>query len=243
MHSGTLNKITREFFSDHPPVYVESTSKQRDIISGLKEKIKEQKTLDIKIDTSIIRYYGSKEIDSERYLSMEIHNPFGSGSWSDHVRFVVSFEEENGRDKLYIKPAYENKNYNFSGNAADLFDFVDLILEKYREINNKKTKSEKIKKLKKGAVLARIKELAQKKQFNFRLEEFSTKLQLSIQIGKKGIIIMDILYSKFQQEMGKIEGIVDSARELEKSGIVANLNFRLQKNTHQLRYFTKYDET
>jgi len=242
MHSRTLKKITREFFSDHPPVYEESTSGQKNIIGGLREKIKEKKNLNIRLDNFDIGYYGSKENDGERYFCLEISNPYRSGSWYDHARLVVSFEKEKGKDKLYIKPAYAEQGYNFSGKAADLFDFFDLVLEKYREIDNKKTKTEKIKKLKKGAVLARIKELAQNKQFNFDLEEFNNKLKLSIQIGEKGIVTMDILYSKFQQEMGKIEGIVDASRELEKSGIVANLNFRSQNITDQLKYFTGYDD-
>ena len=242
MQSRTLNKITREFFSHHPPVYEESISVQKNIIAGLREKIKEKKNLDIRLDNSYVSSYRSKEIDRERYLSLEISNPYKHGSWYDRVRLVISFEKEQGKDKLYIKPTFGEQAYNFSGKAADLFDFFDLVLEKYREIDNRKTKTEKIKKLKKGAVLARIKELAQKKQFNFYLEEFSNKLKLSIQIGEQGIATLDILYSKFQQEMWKIEGIVDASRELGKSEIVTKLNFTSQNNAYQINSFTQYDE-
>jgi len=242
MNSRTLNKITREFFSNHPPVYQESISGQKNIIDGLREKVKVKKNLKIELDKSYVSSYLSEKIDWERYLSLEIHNPY-NGGWHDRVRLEISFEKEQGKDKLYIKSGYGEQAYNFSGRAADLFDFFDIVLAKYREIDNKKTKTEKIKKLKKGAVLGKIKELAQKKQFNFYLEEQSNKLKLSIQIGEQGIVTMDILYSKFQQEMGKIEGIVDASRELEKSGIVTKLNFTSKNNAYQISYFTRYDET
>ncbi|HLP47270.1 MAG TPA: hypothetical protein VK469_15060 [Candidatus Kapabacteria bacterium] len=241
MQSRTLNKITREFFSGYPPIYVESLSEQKNIIDGLKEKIKENKDIRIKIEEPMT-YYGQKAIDKERYLYLEILNSHKHWHWSDSARLAISFEKEKDRGKLYIKPAFEEQTYNFSGQAADLFKFINHIMEKYKEIDNRKTKTDKIKKLKKGAVLARIKELAKKNQFNFNLEEFRHKLQLSIQIGEKGIVTMDILYSKFQQEMGKIEDIVHAAKELDKSGIVTNLNFKSQNNAHQIRNFTKYYE-
>jgi hypothetical protein len=241
MQSRTLNKITREFFSGYPPLYVESLSEQKIIIDGLKEKIKANGGIRIKIEDPRT-YYGQKEIDKERYLYLDIPNPHRHGSWYDSARLAISFDKEKDRGKLYIKPAFKEQTYNFSGKAADLFQFLNHILEKYKEIENRKTKNDKIKNLKKGAVLARIKELAQKTQFNFNLEEFRNKLQLSIQIGEKGIVTMDILYSKFQQEMGKIEDIVHASRELEKSGIVTNLNFKSQNNVHQIRDFTKYYE-
>ncbi|MCU0285136.1 MAG: hypothetical protein MUF15_01940 [Acidobacteria bacterium] len=241
MQSRTLNKITREFFSDYPPLYVESLSEQKKIIDGLKEKIKANKDIGIKIEEPMT-YYGQKEIDRERYLYLDIPNPHKHGSWYDNARLAISFEKEKDKGKLYIKPAFENETYNFSGKAADLFQFLNLILEKYKEIDNRKTKTDRIKKLKKGAVLARIKELAKKNQFNFNLEEFRNKLQLSIQIGENGIVTMDILYSKFQQEMGKIEDIVHASKVLGRSGIVTNLNFKSLNNAYKINRFTKYDE-
>jgi len=242
MRKKSLNKITREFFSDHPPLYEENMSEQKNIINSLKEKIKEKNNLNLKIENNYTSYFGRKEIDKERNLRIEIPNPYRSGSWYDRARLVISFEKEMGKDKLCIKPEYEKQFYNFSGKIEDLLEFYNLVMEKYRDLDNKKTKTEKIKKLKKGAVLARIKELAKKKKFNFYLEELNNKLQLSIQIGERGIITIDILFSKFQQEMGKIENIVDSSRELEKSGIVANVNFRSLNNEYQLRHFTKYTD-
>lgn len=241
MQSRTLNKIIREFFSGYPSLYVESLSEQKIIIDDLKEKIKANQDIRIKIEEPMT-YYGQKEIDLERYLYLEIPDPHKHGHWYDSVRLAISFEKEKDKGKLYIKPAFTEQNYNFSGKAADLFQFFNLILEKYKEIDNRKTKTDRIKKLKKGAVLARIKELAKKNQFNFNLEEFRNKLQLSVQIGEKGIVTMDILYSKFQQEMGKIENIVHAAKELGKSGIVTNLNFKSQNNVYQIKDFIKYYE-
>ena len=154
MNSRTLNKITREFFSNHPPVYQESISGQKNIINSLREKVKENKNLKIELDNSYGSSYLNEKGDRERYLSLEIHNPY-NGGWHERVPLVISFEKEHGKDKLYIKPAFGEETYNFSGKAEDLFDFFDIALEKYREIDNKKTKTEKIKKLKKGAVCGR----------------------------------------------------------------------------------------
>ncbi len=242
VQSRTINKLIRDFFSAQPPVYEESASEQKNIITNLKEKIKENKSLKMERDGSYGTYYGQKEMDKERLLSLEIPNPYESKSWIDCAWLVIAFEKENGRDKLYIKPKYGDKSYNFSGNAADLFNFVDHVLEQYREKKNRATKTQKIKQLKKGAVLAKIKEIAKNKQFNFSIKEFHNKLQLLIQISGTGFVTIDIFYSRFQQEMGKIAGIVDAVRELDSSGIVANLNFRSQKNARQLRSFIKYND-
>ncbi|MCP4214036.1 MAG: hypothetical protein GY765_05225 [bacterium] len=239
MQSRTLNKTCREFFLKHAPVYTESTAEQKSIINSLKEKIKEKKEPGVSLDETSRRYYYGKEHDSETCLSLNIGHP--DSGWYDRAGIEIAFEKEDHRDKLCIKPRFEKHSYNFSGKAADLMAFIDVVREKFREIENKKTKSEKIKKLKKSAILAGIKELAKKNKFNFYLEELRARLRLSVQIGEKGIVTMDISYSKFQQEMAKIEIVIANARELYQSGIVVKLNFKSPNNAHQLRQFTKYD--
>ncbi|MCP4154253.1 MAG: hypothetical protein GY757_41395, partial [bacterium] len=188
----------------------------------------------------IIARYRSKEIDKERTLYLEIRDPYKDRGW-DNAGLVVSFKKDLDKNILSIKPAYGNQSYNFSGKPADLFDFVGVVLEKYIEIKNRKTKSAKVKKLKKSAIIARINEIARENRFNFHIREYSIKVQLAIQIGEKGIVTIDIPYSKFQEELGKIESIVTSSRELERSGIVANLNFNAQNTLRQFSFFTKYD--
>lgn len=244
MKSRTINKIIRDFFSAQPPFFVNNLNEQKSIITHLKKEIKEQHKYNIKIDESKESYFNQKiEIDYERRLCLEIANPYKKKhTWRDHAELLISFEKENNQYLLAIKPRYGNTNYNFSGNPTDLFNFIERAQEQYKETVDNTTKSDKIKQLKKGAVLAKIKEIAKNKQFNFDLHEYHNKLKLQIQVGTTGIISIDILYSKFQQEMGKIESIVDAANTLYNSGIVANLNFRAINNGNRLKYFTKYQD-
>ena len=229
MNSRTVDKILRNVF----------VNKQEHCIKLLEDKKKAIKVLKDKITNKSPEFVEVRELykDDDDFLITLQFSQKRTEYWDSFVYLSIRFDE---KDRLVI--SHNTNKYNFSGSFDEFLVLTKAFEKEFDQINKRKEKRNKVKKLKKSAILANIKEIAKEMEFDFYLKEFETKIKLFIKIGDCGLLDMDIPYSKFQKIIPEIKETIEKSREIDKFGFISSISFSPQNKNSRYIDFIKYKE-
>ncbi|MEN8216487.1 MAG: hypothetical protein ABFS56_08940 [Pseudomonadota bacterium] len=207
LNSRTIAKILREHFTGEIPI-IKNIYGHKEFISSLKSEL--EKITGVEIST-----FSSSSWDNtpERECHFSVKGEFSKYGDS----FTIQFNQEN---ELIID------NYRDSATIyqiEQIYTFIDRLKLEHENIKGRRLKTEKLNKLKKQAILAKMKEIAKEDQFDFYTTEYKTKLKIIIRVEGGKLLEVDIPYGKFQEILKDLRSLIMTVRELQKSGIIFKL--------------------
>jgi len=208
LNSRTVAKILREHFTGETPI-IKNASEHQTFISSLQTKIEKIKGIE-----KPFFYHSSNEPNCHFSIKDE-------SSFYDNNDFTIKFNQNN---ELFIT---HNRNSANIYQLEQIYSFIDKIKLEYDNKQARQLKKEKINKLKQLAIIGNIKKIAKEDKFDFYTLEYATKLKLIVHIGSGKIIEIDIPYGKFQDSLKDLRSLIQTIRELQKSG----LTFRFKSNS------------
>ncbi|MEN8218339.1 MAG: hypothetical protein ABFS56_18615 [Pseudomonadota bacterium] len=217
LNSRSIAKILREHFTGETPL-IKNAFEHQAFISSLQSEIEKIKGIE---KHSFYRSFKDNEPEPNCYFSIRDDSCFYS-----YNSFTIKFNQSN---ELIIT---HNRNRANVYQIEQIYTFIDRIKQEYDNKNARKLKKEKINKLKQLAIIGNIKKIAKEDKFDFYTQEYATKLKLIVQIESGKIIEIDIPYSQFQDTLKELRSLIQSTRELQKSG----LTFRLKSRTGYKHY-------
>jgi hypothetical protein len=203
LNSRTIAKILREHFTGETPI-IKNIYEHKEFMSSLKFELK--KITGVEVSTG--SYW-----DSKRECHFSVKGEFSKYGDS----FTIKFNQEN---ELVID------NYRDSATIyqiEQIYTFIDRLKLEHENLKGRRLKTEKVNKLKKQAILAKMKEIAKEDQFDFYTTEYKTKLKIIIRVEGGKLLEVDIPYGKFQEILKDLRSFIMTVRELQKSGITFKL--------------------
>ncbi|MEN8218340.1 MAG: hypothetical protein ABFS56_18620 [Pseudomonadota bacterium] len=213
LNSRTIAKILQEHFTGKTPI-IKNAFEHQTIITSIKSQIEKIKGIEIPS-------YSNKAPKQE--CSFLIKN---ESSMYGYESFTIKFNQTN---ELIITNYWNNA---IVYQIEQIYTFIDRLKQEYDNKNARQLKKEKIKKLKQLAIIGNIKKIAKEDKFDFSTREYATKLKLIVQIESGKIIEVDIPYSQFQDTLKELRSLIQTVRELQKSGIT----FRLKSGSGYKHY-------
>jgi len=207
LNSRTIAKILREHFTGETPI-IKNAFEHQAFISSLQTEIEKIKGIE-----KPYFYRSSSEPEPNYQFSIK-----DDSSFYDYDSFTIKFNQSN---ELIITHNESRANVY---QIEQIFSFIDRIKQEYDNKKARQLKKEKINKLKQLAIIGNIKKIAKEDKFDFYTREYATKLKLIVQIELGKIIEIDIPYSQFQDTLKELRSLIQTIRELQKSG----LTFRLK---------------
>jgi transcription antitermination factor NusG len=211
----TVAKILRENFTGETPI-IKTASEQKGFISSLKTELKQIKGVNISF------YKAFRDDEPDRLCHVSIR-PESSRSY-EQDSFTIKF---NQQDELLVE--HYRDSFAIVYQVEQIYSFVERLKSEYEKKQARRLKTKKINKLKQQAIIAKIKEIAKKDQFDFHILEYERKLKLSVRIEDGRIVEVDIPYSQFQEILKELRSLIQTLRELQQLGI-----------TFKLKYESKY---
>jgi Fe2+ or Zn2+ uptake regulation protein len=215
LNSRSIAKILREHFTGKTPI-IKNAFEHQAFISSLKTEIEKIKGIE---KPSFYRI--DKEPKPKYDFSIKDESCFYGYDY-----FTIKFNQSNG---LIIT---HNGSHANVYQIEQIYTFIDRIKQEYDKKNARKLKTEKINKLKQLAIIGNIKKIAKEDKFDFYTEEYATKLKLIIQIESGKIMEIDIPYSEFQDTLKELRSLIQTIRELQKSGLTFRLKSTAKKSKH-----------
>ncbi|TGO03223.1 hypothetical protein PN36_10485 [Candidatus Thiomargarita nelsonii] len=207
LNSRTIAKILREHFTGEIPI-IKNIYEHIEFMSSLKTEL--EKITGVEVST------GSSWDMRECHFSVK-------GEFSKYGdSFTIQFNQKN---ELIID------NYRDSATIyqiEQIYSFIDRLKLEPENIKGRRLKTEKINKLKKQAILAKMKEIAKEDQFDFYTTEYKTKLKMIVRVEGGKLLEIDIPYGKFQEILKDLRSFIMTVRELQKSGI----SFKLKPDSN-----------
>jgi hypothetical protein len=209
LHSRTIAKVFREHFTgDNLPV-MKSPCEQKKLIALLKSQLEKTKGIIISV------FYSHYDNDPDKVCRFEICDE--KHDYYSRDIFSLKFNEHN--ELIIAHYSLEAIVYNLD----QIYTFIDRLKEEYQKKKSRQLKREKINKLKKQAIVAKVKEIAKEDAFDFFVREYSIKLKLTVRIEGGKIVEFDIPYNQFQDILKELRSVIQDIRALQKSGI----NFKI----------------
>jgi hypothetical protein len=212
-----MAKILREHFVGETPV-VTNISEQKALIASLKSKLKQIKNVDI----STYHHYRDEQ-ESDLSCSFSISEKESYRFYSSS--FTLKFNQQN---ELIL--SYYNEP-TFVYELEQVYSFIERLKEEYENKNARGLRRKKINQLKQHAIIAKIKEIAKEEQFDFYTQEYQRKLKLTVRI-EGGIVEVDIPYKQFQDVLKELRSLLQTIKEIRKSGI----HFKLKSDLNHRGY-------
>jgi len=203
LNSKTIAKILREHFTGEIPI-IKNIYGHIEFMSSLKSEL--EKITGVEVSTG-------SSWDNARECHFSVKGEFSKYGDS----FTIKFNQEN---ELIID------NYRDSATIyqiEQIYTFIDRLKLEHENIKGRRLKTEKLNKLKKQAILAKLKEIAKEDQFDFYTTEYKTKLKITIRVEGGKLLEVDIPYGKFQEILKDLRSFIMTVRELQKSGITFRL--------------------
>lgn len=226
LNTRTIAKLLREHFIGETPL-VKEESQQKTFISSLKLKLKNIKG----VETSY--YHSNLDNDPDKLCYFSVHGD-EEFRYYWHDSFIVKFNPDN---ILIIERHYDHDNSVKVYQVEQIDSFIEELKDRYDKQKMLRLKKQKINTLKQQAIIAKVKEFAKEDQFDFRTQGYGTKLKLMIRIEERQVVEIDVPYKEFQEVLKEVRSIVQSIRELQKSG----LTFRLKSNSGGHRGWITHD--
>jgi hypothetical protein len=221
LQTSTIKKIFREHFMGEVPI-VKCAPEKKMLISEIKKKLTTMKGF----APSDRYYYPYTEKKSEEICHFKVLSP------SQHYNYPIFTIRFNAQNELLIEQwnVHSSLVYHLE-QIYTLFDKITVELKRldanYLKSQSKRQsdqiKREKIKGLKRKAIIARIHEIAKEERLEFYLIEHATKFKLAIRLAKSEKMEIDIPYSKFQEILQNLRVMIQTIREFHDLGITLKM--------------------
>lgn len=205
----TIKKLMRETFTGEKPIHVAEADK-----AAIRAQIKDRLTSLNNIRIENEHNYYPKTEPYEFLIGFTIEDPHDRYAlWRQNFRLMVDMA-----DKLVIRHSGRTA---FISDLEELISFIDTCQDRLDRQNAKKNKRQKVRDLKKQAIIAQIKKIAKEDKFDFCTDTDTVKLKLYIRLSKEDreAIRLDIPFSKFQAVLPQLRQSIQSLRDLYHSGI------------------------
>ncbi|KPA16717.1 hypothetical protein MHK_003062 [Candidatus Magnetomorum sp. HK-1] len=227
LHSQSIKKLINTIFSGDPITGDFDTEKKQTvkliaIQKELKEKISSFKNL--KIERRFETTYGHWRKIALRFIYKSREKSYG---WRNEDTIDIYFEN----NQLYVE------SWNISAPLSDpdqIVQFFKGVDQKRDERQKNVQKTKKVKDLKEKAVLSRIKILSKELNFHYFITKYKIKLKLSVRLGDKHMIEIDIPYNRFQEILQELGYCIESIISLYDQGI----KFKIKGNNRDYYSWT-----
>lgn len=221
LQTSTIKKIFREHFKGEVPI-VKYASEKKMLILEIKQKLSTMNGFAFSD-----RYYPIyTETESEEICHFKVLSP---SQHYDYPEFTVKFNDQN--ELIIEKWNVHNSPVYHLEQIYTLFDQMTLELKRldanYLKSQSKRQsdqiKREKIKGLKRKAIIAKIHQIAKEEQLEFYLIEHVTKVKLAIRLAESEKMEIDIPYSKFHEILQNLRVMIQTIREFHDLGITLKM--------------------
>lgn len=207
LHGSTIKKFFREHFTGSNPIKVTAAERK-----PLGKKIKQQLTGLNNISTKRHYHYLSHHQKKRFVCEFSLRDPSARYEhYSNNFQLII-----NEQDELTIKDYYAEAVVS---SIDEILSFIATCQERLEEQKAKKSKREKVRKLKAQAIIAQVKKLAREEKFDFFTETDSVKLKLYIKLSEQECAELHIPFKTFQDALPHLRAAILSVRELYGRGI------------------------
>jgi len=193
----------------------------KECLSSIKDELKKIKGVDMSHRRSSL----DKDLEQVHFVVQEEDD--SSGYYYRDDSFTIKFNKQN---QLIVEDFIDS--YGIVYQIEQIYSFIDRVKEAHDKKKTRELKTKKINKLKQQAIIAKIKEIAKEDQFDFYIREYQRKLKLAVRIEGDKLIEVDIPYGQFQDILKDLRSLIQTLRELQKSGI----NFKLKTDSGDTGY-------
>lgn len=131
--------------------------------------------------------------------------------WVGEMRHVAVSPYQLGRGNFY---AYELSDLRYLADAEDLRQFVVVLCDKARQLAFQKQKREKIKTLKRQAIVAQLRQIAQEERFAFYVETTALLIRVGVRLDDNNQLVIAIPFGEFESILPRVREAVTSLRAL-----------------------------
>ena len=227
LHPLSMKKFLKMIFNREPVTFYNYNDaakkvKLKEMQKDLEEKLKPFQKL------TINDLFGERQRPS---IALKLAYPCpDTRSWHNEDSIEIFFKG----DQLYVG----TRTYSFSdrederpfSNLDQVVAFFEKVDQKRSEYKKNALKRQRIKKLKKEAVLSRIKVLSQELNFKYFISRYELKLKLSVQLDKLHLMEIDIPYNRFQETLTDLEDCIKAVKSFYEQDI---LRFKIKRYSGQ----------
>lgn len=218
----TIKKLFRETFTSEKPLRVTNPEA---LAETIKNRIGNLHNVDIQ------RYqYFSDRTQTQFLCGFTIKDPGKRYHYGNDFRLII-----NEAYELTIH------SYNASATVGSIEEIVAFIAACQARLDRQQAqrrKREKVRQLKKQAIVAQVKKIAQAEKFDFYTDMDTVKLKLFVKLSDKDALELHIPFKHFQETLPKLGPTINALREIHQNGI----KFKISSARHYYRWITYEEE-
>jgi len=230
-----VEKIFSKFSNNKKGLFIETFEQQKFFIDDLKKQL-EAKRIEVVYFKEWIHnenQYKTSEVGLEVKLVEKKVN-----YWSNN--FKIRFDKKKN---LYANSVYRDEIY-YIESINDIFLLIDEFNKQFdiADINevkkkNNEIKREKIKDIKKNAILAKIEQISLEYNFEYTVELFVSKVKILIRLTKNDYMEIDVPFSNFQNILQQVTKAYIAVKELKDNNVP--LKVKTSNQTNRIKWKTK----